>query len=360
MDLSPTSIIRRSYFPCNPIPRNADCSERDLHAEVHYDLLDFSQDPELRDSMLLVQQYSLEPFMTLRQFFYPQVVIELYHTITSRREPNPTAFHFSIDGRPRILRASDITATYNLLMVLANSAAYRHWPHPSPKEMVRFLSGDTIAGTILFRRQLPLCMHLIEHILRFNLFPHQHIVQRRGAILEALYRISEGFWFSPAELIMTSLFHFEDKVHRRSLPRAESTPLLFPRLLCQVLEHIGFPEEPRLERRRDCEAVLIIDQWHTMPCSYHLPPPDPAEDQPATNIPPEDQPPTAEPIEEPQAPAPLAPATTAPIPLAPVLSHPVSRSDPNGGSELSLGRETIYWDSLPVFFFRAELVPVGI
>ena len=87
---------------------------------------------------------------------------------------------------------------------------------------------------------------------------------------------------------MTSLFHFEDKVHRRSLPRVESTPLLFPRLLCKVLEHIVFPEEPRLERRRDCEVVLTIDRWHTMPRSYHLPPPDPAEDQLAANIPPKD------------------------------------------------------------------------
>ena len=33
------------------------------------------------------------------------------------------------------------------------------------------------------------------------------------------------------------------------------------------------------------------------------------------------------------------------------LSHPDSRSDPNDGSEPSSGRETIYWDSLPVFFF---------
>ena len=34
------------------------------------------------------------------------------------------------------------------------------------------------------------------------------------------------------------------------------------------------------------------------------------------------------------------------------LSHPYSGSDSNGGSEPSLGRETIYWDSLPVFFFN--------
>ena len=43
----------------------------------------------------------------------------------------------------------------------------------------------------------------------------------------------------------------------------------------------------------------------------------------------------------------------------PILSHPVSRSDPIGGSELSSGCETIYWDSLPDIFFKAELVPVG-
>ena len=82
-------------------------------------------------------------------------------------------------------------------------------------------------------------MLLIDHILRSNLFPLQHTIQRRGAILEALFRISKGYWFSPAELIMTSLFHFEEKVHHRSLSRAESTPLLFPRLLCQVPEHMG-------------------------------------------------------------------------------------------------------------------------
>ena len=152
--------------------------------------------------------------MTPRRLFYPRVVIEFYHTMTSRREPHPTALHFSIDGRPGILRVSDIAATFNLPVVLANSAKYRQWPHPYPLEMVRLLSGDITVGSVLFRRQLPQHMLLIDHILRSNLFPLQHTVQRRGAILEALFRILEGYWFSPAELIMTSLFHFEDKVHR--------------------------------------------------------------------------------------------------------------------------------------------------
>ena len=97
---------------------------------------------------------------------------------------------------------------------------------------------------------------------------------------------------------MNSLFHFKHKVHRKSLPRAESMPFLFPRLLCQVLEHIGFPDEPRLERRRDCEASLTVDRWQLMPRSSHLPPSGPAEDHPAVDIPVEEQPPPVEHIEE--------------------------------------------------------------
>ena len=42
------------------------------------------------------------------------------------------------------------------------------------------------------------------------------------------------------------------------------------------------------------------------------------------------------------------------------VSHPDSRSDPKGGSEPSPGCETIYWDSLPIFFLRVELVLMGI
>ena len=115
---------------------------------------------------------------------------------------------------------------------------------------------------------------------------------------------------------MTSLFHFEDKVHRKSLTRAESTPLLFPRILCQVLEHIKFPAEPRLEHRRDREAILTVDRWRTRPHAFHLPPPEPADDQPATNLPAKEQLRPAEHTEDLQAPASSVPAlaTTTPFP----------------------------------------------
>ena len=162
-DLSPASIIRWPYFHCSPIPGNANCSERDMHREVYYDLPTYTEDPELRGSMLLVQIYHRESFMTPHHFFYPRVVIEFYNTMTSRREANPITLHFSIDGRQGILRASDITAALYLPVVLTNTLVYRQWPHPSTSEMVRLLSMDTTAGTILFRRQLPQRMLLIAH-----------------------------------------------------------------------------------------------------------------------------------------------------------------------------------------------------
>ena len=161
------------------------------------------------------------PFMTPRQFFYPRVVLEFYHIMTSRGASGQMQIWFSIDGRPGVLRATDITVALSQPIVLVNSTEYRQWPQPSLRKMVRSLSRDTIAGSILFRHQLPPQMLLTDHVLRSNLFPLQHYLQCRGAILEALYRISKGFWFSPAELVMTALQHFEEKVHRKDLARVE-------------------------------------------------------------------------------------------------------------------------------------------
>ena len=143
--------------------------------------------------MWLTRRYSLLPFMTLRQFFYPRVVLEFYHTMTSRGAPSHMEIWFSIDSRPGVLRAADITATLGLPVVLGNFIDYRRWPQPSQREMVRSLARDTMVGPILFRQQLFPQMLLMDHVLQTNLFPLHHYVQCRGAILEALYRISKGF-----------------------------------------------------------------------------------------------------------------------------------------------------------------------
>ena len=238
--------------------------------------------------------------------------------MTSRGVPSPLELRFTIDDRPRVLRVADISAALGLPAELANSGGYRDWPQPSQKEMVCCLARDTTTGLVLFRRQLPPQMLLVDHLLRTSLFLLQHYVQRRGAILEALYRISEGFWFSPSELVMTALLHFEDKVHRKGLARAEGLPLLMPRLLSQVLEHLGFPEEPRIERRIRCPQVLSMERALVMPISFLLQQQDQEEvpDEVAEDPPRGDDP--APEVEVERSPVPyLSPPSPPPPPSAP-------------------------------------------
>ena len=60
---------------------------------------------------------------------------------------------------------------------------------------------------------------------------------------------------------MTALLYFEEKVHRKKLLRAHVIPLLFPRLLCHILEHLGYPFEPQLERRRIFREIFTLNKW---------------------------------------------------------------------------------------------------
>ena len=187
--LSPASRIRRPLFVGHPIPGNVRLHSRDFHRESYYDVPTLRADPRFRDSVRLIEHYSLLPFMTPRQFYYPRVVLQFYHSMTSRGVPSLLELRFSIDDRPGVLRASNRSAALGLQTVQANAGGYRYWPQPTQREMVRILVRDTTAGPVLFKRQLPPQMLLIDHLLQTSLFPLQNYVQRRGAILEALYRI---------------------------------------------------------------------------------------------------------------------------------------------------------------------------
>ncbi|RVW86170.1 hypothetical protein CK203_046090 [Vitis vinifera] len=65
--------------------------------------------------------------------------------------------------------------------------------------------------------ELPPSMFLIDALLRHNIYPLQHWTQRRGVLLEALFKISEGYFFGPHHLIMAALLYFEEKVHKKKL-----------------------------------------------------------------------------------------------------------------------------------------------
>ena len=112
--LSSASRIRRSLFVGTPIPGNVGLHARDFHGESYYDVPALTADPRFRDSMRLITQYSLLPFITPRQFYYPHVVLQFYHSMTSREAPSLLELRFSIDDRPEVLRAADISAALGL------------------------------------------------------------------------------------------------------------------------------------------------------------------------------------------------------------------------------------------------------
>ena len=72
--LSPASRIRRPMYVGHPIPGNADIRSRPFQQESFYDVPGLMTDPRYQESMRLIERYSLLPFMTPRQFYYPRVI----------------------------------------------------------------------------------------------------------------------------------------------------------------------------------------------------------------------------------------------------------------------------------------------
>ena len=62
-ELSLASRIRRPLFVGTQIPGNVRLHARDFHGESYYDIPVLIADLRFRDSMLLIEHYSLMPFM---------------------------------------------------------------------------------------------------------------------------------------------------------------------------------------------------------------------------------------------------------------------------------------------------------
>ena len=122
--LSPASRIRRPLFVGNPILGNVRLHCREFHQESYYDVPALMADPRFRDSIRLIEHYSLLPFMTPRQYYYPRVVLQFYHSMTSQGSAGPLELQFSIDDHPGVLRAADISAALGLRIPPANAEGY--------------------------------------------------------------------------------------------------------------------------------------------------------------------------------------------------------------------------------------------
>ena len=129
---------------------------------------------------------------------------------------------------------------------------------------------------------------------------------------------------------MVVLLHFEEKVHRKQLHRADTIPLLFLRLLCHILEHMGYPTEPQLERRHHYREHFTLDKWTQLKSYSALlaspprptPPVPPQTEQPQQDkLPTESVPPALAAPPMPEATSTALPTTPAIPPIAPSTSE---------------------------------------
>ncbi|RVW81884.1 hypothetical protein CK203_050816 [Vitis vinifera] len=172
-------------------------------------------------------QISHGAFADPRDFFYPRVATDFYQSMTTNQVIDPTLIHFTIDGRHGILGARHIAEALHIPYEPARLEDYRVWTNPPQLEMVHLLSRGTSTNPYLMGAE-----------------------ERSSA--RGLVQDIRGIFLCPHHLIMATLLYFEEKVHKKKLLRADAIPLLFPRLLCQILEHLGYPSYPQLERRRIC------------------------------------------------------------------------------------------------------------
>ena len=162
-----------------PIEGNLDCQARPFHSELCFDRETFRHHPDLKDSFHLLQRYHLEHLMTPRDFFYLQVALYFYQSMTTHCVLDPTFIHFTIDGRHGILGARHIAEALHMPYEPMSLADYREWSHFSQRDMVRILSRGTSTCSFIFRKELPPSMFLLDVLLRSNIFPLQEMVQRR-------------------------------------------------------------------------------------------------------------------------------------------------------------------------------------
>ncbi|WJZ89358.1 hypothetical protein VitviT2T_008581 [Vitis vinifera] len=169
---------RRPILTSSPIEGNSDCRARTFHVEAYFDHHILRQQLELGDSYILLERYHLVPFMTPPQFFYPRVALDFYQSMTTRGVPTPASILFTIDGCQGILGVRQIAEAFHIPYAPADPAAFRRWAPLSEWDMVRILSRGTSSDRIIMRKELPFGMLLVDVVLRTNLFPLQHRVQR--------------------------------------------------------------------------------------------------------------------------------------------------------------------------------------
>nr|CAN69774.1 hypothetical protein VITISV_027582 [Vitis vinifera] len=146
--------------------------------------------------------------------------------------------------------------------------------------MVHILSRGASTRPHLLRGELLPIMFLIDAFLRHNLYPLQHWTQRRGVLLETLFKMSEGYFFGPHHLIMATLLYFEEKLERKRICREVFTLDKWNNMTAYKVDH---PERPQPAARRASPRHIPEGIHIAAPAIPKAPPVAPASSQPSTS-----------------------------------------------------------------------------
>ena len=118
--------------------------------------------------------------MTPRDFFYPIVAQDFYQSMT-RRFRDPIVIHLLLMDTMVSLELNTLQrpCIFHIPYEPVSSVDFREWSHFSQRDMVRILSRGTSTRSFLLRKELPPGMFLLDVVFRSNIFPLQHMVQRR-------------------------------------------------------------------------------------------------------------------------------------------------------------------------------------
>ena len=126
------------------------------------------------------------------------------------------------------------------------------------KDVVKIWLGKV--GSCVPKGQLPIYMQLVDVFLSGNVYPIGTHYEKRGVMLEELYKLHVGEWVDLNNMVIDYFEKFFENMIEKRLDRNLQPHLKFPRLITQLLESKGY-KVPSEEEKVEVKTVYRVEDW---------------------------------------------------------------------------------------------------
>ena len=110
--------------------------------------------------------------MVPRPLFYPCIIQEFYHTMTSRGVYPPSVIYFEIDGRQGMMNSKMVARALDIPFTPPNPTEFQPITQTEAVEMVRIVSQNQFINThAVLRREINSKFWFLDHVLCSNVYP---------------------------------------------------------------------------------------------------------------------------------------------------------------------------------------------